>query len=72
MLLTTALRGGELALFYRAMSYLVTRPAAGPRRGFLARIAKAERWRLSRRGPLPYATAIAGGSIIALSPLVAG
>jgi len=72
LLLMTALCGGVLALFYLAMSRVVARPAGGTRRTMLGRIAKAERWRLSRRGPLPYATAIAGGSIIALSPLVAG
>jgi len=72
LLLMTALCGGVLALFYLAMSYLVTRPEGGARQTLLGRLAKAERWRLSRRGPLPYATAIAGGSIISLSPLVAG
>jgi prepilin peptidase CpaA len=72
LLLTIALCGGVLALFYLAMSYVVARPAEGPRRSLLGRLAKAERWRLSRRGPLPYAAAIAGGSIITLSTLVAG
>jgi prepilin peptidase CpaA len=71
LLLMTALCGGVLALYYLAMSYVVGRPAPGRRRTFLARLAKAERWRLSRRGPLPYAVAIAGGSILSLSPLVA-
>jgi prepilin peptidase CpaA len=72
LLLWIALCGGVLALFYLSMSYLVSRPAQGPRRTLLGRLAKAEQWRLSRRGPLPYAIAIAGGSIISLSPLVAG
>jgi len=72
LLLMISLCGGVLALFYLAMSYVVTRPAYGQRRSFLGRLAKAERWRLSRRGPLPYATAIASGSIISLSPLLAG
>jgi prepilin peptidase CpaA len=72
LLLMTALCGGVLALFYLTMSYVVARPAAGPRRTLLGRLAKAELWRLNRRGPLPYAAAIAGGSIISLSPLVAG
>ena len=72
LLLMIALCGGALALFYLAMSYLIARPPSGPRQTLMARIAKAERWRLSRRGPLPYAMAIAGGSLISLSPLVAG
>jgi prepilin peptidase CpaA len=71
LLLMTALCGGVLALFYLAMSYVVKRPAGGRRQTLLARLAKAECWRLSRRGPLPYAVAIAGGSILSLSPLVA-
>jgi prepilin peptidase CpaA len=72
LLLTIALCGGVLAIFYLLMSHLVTRPAPGPRRTFVGRLAKAERWRLSRRGPLPYATAIAGGSMIVLFTVVAG
>lgn len=72
LLLTTALCGGGLAMFYLLMSYLVARPAGGMRRTVLGRLAKAEQWRLSRRGPLPYATAIAGGGIISLSPLLMG
>jgi prepilin peptidase CpaA len=71
LLLMTALCGGVLALFYLVMSFLVKRPAGGRRRTLLARLAKAERWRLSRRGPLPYAVAIAGGSVLSISPLVA-
>jgi len=71
LLLMTALCGGVLALFYLLMSYVVKRPAGGRRQTLLARLAKAECWRLSRRGPLPYAVAIAGGSILSLSPLVA-
>jgi prepilin peptidase CpaA len=71
LLLMTALCGGVLALFYLVMSFVVKRPAGGRRQTLLARLAKAECWRLSRRGPLPYAVAIAGGSILSLSPLVA-
>ncbi len=72
VMLMTALCGGILALVYLVMSRLVARPAEGTRHTLLGRLAKAEQWRLSRRGPLPYAVAIAGGSIISLSPLVAG
>jgi len=72
MLLLTALSGGVLALAYLILSRMVPRPAPGRRRTLLGRIAKAERWRLSRRGPLPYATAIAAGSAVTLSPLFWG
>ena len=72
LLLMTALCGGVLAMLYLALSYLVARPECGRRHTLLGRLLKAERWRLSRRGPLPYATAIAGGSLISLLPLLAG
>ena len=62
-ILSVALAGGVLALLYLALSFFVPRPAPGPRRGFLARVLKAEAWRLHRRGPLPYAVAIAGGAL---------
>jgi prepilin peptidase CpaA len=72
LLLMTAICGGVLALVYLGLSFVVSRPPAGARFTLLGRLAKAEHWRLSRRGPLPYAAAIAAGSIISLSPLVAG
>jgi prepilin peptidase CpaA len=72
VMLMTAVCGGVLAVFYLVMARVVSRPAQGRRNALMARLAKAEQWRLSRRGPLPYAVAIAGGSIISLSPLVAG
>lgn len=72
VMLMTAVCGGILALFYLAVSRVVTRPVAGRPGTVLGRLVKAEQWRLSRRGPLPYAVAIAGGSLISLSPLVAG
>jgi len=72
LMLMTAVCGGVLAVFYLVMARVVGRPTQGRRNTLMARLAKAEQWRLSRRGPLPYAVAIAGGSIISLSPLVAG
>lgn len=68
LLVLTALCGGVLALAYLVLSRVVRRPAPGRRRTLLGRLAKAELWRLSRRGPLPYATAIAAGSVVTLSP----
>jgi len=51
----TALAGGVLA----------RRPQGARPAGFLPRIIRCEQWRLSRRGPLPYAAAIAVGGVIA-------
>lgn len=62
-LLSVAIAGGVLALIYLTSSFVVRRPAPGPRRSFLARVRKAEAWRMHRRGPLPYALAIAGGAL---------
>jgi prepilin peptidase CpaA len=72
LLLLTALSGGVLAVCYLVLSYVVSRPPPGRRRTMIGRIAKAERWRLSRRGPLPYAAAIAAGGVVALSPQIWG
>lgn len=65
MLAVTALAGGVLALIYFVAGYVVPRPAGGRPRQFIARIARCERWRLHRRGPLPYAVAIAAGGAMA-------
>jgi prepilin peptidase CpaA len=61
--LSVAVAGGALALIYLALSLVVPRPGPGPRRGLLSRVLKAEAWRMHRRGPLPYALAIAGGAL---------
>jgi prepilin peptidase CpaA len=61
--LSVAIAGGVLALIYLSLSFVVPRPRPGPRRGLLARLLKAEAWRVHRRGPLPYALAIAGGAL---------
>lgn len=66
--LGTALAGGALALLYLLMLRIVSRPAPGRRGGLLARCIKAEAWRISRRGPLPYAVAIAAGGLYVLNP----
>jgi prepilin peptidase CpaA len=55
--------GGLLALLYLSLSYVVRRPPPGARHGILARVVKAETWRIHRRGPLPYAVAIAIGAL---------
>lgn len=63
LILSVAIAGGALALVYLTLSRLVRRPYPGPRTGLLARVIKAETWRMHRRGPLPYAIAIAGGAL---------
>jgi prepilin peptidase CpaA len=61
--------GGVLAVIYLALRPLVPkRPAARPA-GLLWRVLRVETWRISRRAPLPYACAIAGGAIVTLLPL---
>ncbi len=61
----TALAGGVLALTYLAASAIVRRPTGSRPQGFLPRVLRCEQWRVSRRGPLPYAAAIAVGGVIA-------
>nr|WP_294500968.1 prepilin peptidase [uncultured Rhodopila sp.] len=68
LLIAISLAGGVLAVLYIALSRLVRRPVAGPRQGFLPRLLKAEIWRIHRRGPLPYAVAIAAGGLFTLFP----
>ena len=67
MLTAVGMAGGVLALIYITARRLVPRPAAIPPalrpQGFLARALRAERWRLSRGAALPYAVAIAIGSL---------
>lgn len=65
LILSTALAGGVLATVYlagRRWPPLV--PAAG--RGAAGRVWRAEMWRIGRGGPLPYALAIASGTLFTL------
>jgi prepilin peptidase CpaA len=66
LLLGTALAGGVLALGFIALRPFV--PAVAPPRpsGLLARVLRAEAWRIRRGGPLPYAVAIAVGGAVSL------
>nr|WP_294517579.1 prepilin peptidase [uncultured Rhodopila sp.] len=68
LIIAISLAGGVLAVLYIALSRLLHRPLAGPRTGFLPRLLKAEVWRIHRRGPLPYAVAIAAGGLFTLFP----
>jgi prepilin peptidase CpaA len=65
MISGTAVAGGLLALVYLVASRLVPTPH-GPRPpSFIGRVLRCEQWRMARRGPLPYAAAIAAGGVIA-------
>ena len=63
-LLLVALCGGFLALIYLVLQRLIRTPSRAKPWSFLGRILKAERWRVARRGPLPYASAIAAGALL--------
>jgi prepilin peptidase CpaA len=64
-----AMAGGGLAALYLALSVVVRRPAPGMRRSLMARLLKAEAWRVHRRGGIPYAVAIAAGGMFILLPM---
>jgi prepilin peptidase CpaA len=66
MLLDTAMIGGVLAIPYLIGPRLVARVSPQRPSGKLARIVRCEQWRLRRRGPLPYAVAIAAGTILSI------
>ncbi len=65
LVMGTALAGGLLALFYLVAGKLVPRPLPVRPPGMLRRVLRCELWRLRRRGPLPYAAAIAAGGVLA-------
>jgi prepilin peptidase CpaA len=67
LLIATALSGGVLALPYLASRRRLAQPGAGRPAGLARRAMRAERWRLSRGGPIPYAVAIGFGAVFALS-----
>jgi prepilin peptidase CpaA len=60
--------GGILAVLYLGLCLIVSKPRASRAGGILQRIMRVEAWRISRRAPLPYAFAIAGGAISTLLP----
>jgi prepilin peptidase CpaA len=69
MIVATTLAGGVVAIFY-LLARLVARRIAlraspAPRR-FLARVLRAEHWRLLRGSPLPYGSAIAAGTLFVI------
>jgi prepilin peptidase CpaA len=71
LILTTAIAGAVLALFYLALGTALARrlPSAIPPRptGLLRRVWRTEKRRIRRRLSLPYACAISAGVLLTLS-----
>lgn len=69
LVVATVFVGGALGVAYILGRHLVpeTRVAGGAT--LLRRVLAVEAWRIRRRGPLPYAVAIAGGGILLLISL---
>ena len=65
LVLVTSISGGLLALVYLAGPHITPRPPLTRPSGLIRRAARCELWRLRRRGPLPYAAAIATGGVFA-------
>ncbi len=61
-----SLAGAILALIYVAGRRVIGAPGKPRPAGLLARGLRAERWRIRRGGPLPYACAIAAGFLFIL------
>jgi prepilin peptidase CpaA len=67
MLACVAFAGGALAFLYLIGGKVVPATSRiGRPSTLLARVLRAERWRIRRGGPLPYACAIAAGVVITL------
>lgn len=66
LLAAISLSGGVLAVAYLAARHRIPAPPRPRPSGLFARAARAERWRLRRGGPLPYAVAIASGAVFVL------
>lgn len=71
LVMAMALSGGVLALIYLLARHRMPvshmpRPEPARATALLARAWRAERWRMRRGGPMPYAVAIASGAFFAL------
>ena len=68
LVIDIALAGGILAVTYLLLYAVLPAPAISAHRpkSFPARAWRAERWRIARKGPLPYASAIAAGALFCL------
>jgi prepilin peptidase CpaA len=65
LLFAIGIAGGVLGVVYLVMSRIVPRPALQPHAALPLRVAVVEANRIARRGPLPYALAIAVGTVAA-------
>ena len=65
----TVFAGGVLGVAYILARYLVPQPRVAGGGTLLRRVMAVEAWRVRRRGPLPYAVAIAVGGILVLLSL---
>jgi hypothetical protein len=68
-LMRVLLAGGILGLIYLTLRPVIRRPQRSASGGLVGRSLRAEAWRISRKAKLPYACAIAGGTIVTLLPL---
>ncbi len=66
LLLTTSFAGGLIAMVYIVGSWMAPRPLPARPSGLMRRAWRCELRRLRRRGPLPYAAAIAIGGVFAI------
>jgi prepilin peptidase CpaA len=62
----TTLAGGILGFVYIALSRILPTTRRQRRGNALSRVLAVESWRIRRRGPLPYAVAIAAGGVFVL------
>jgi prepilin peptidase CpaA len=65
LLFAIGIAGGALGIAYLVMSRFMPRPALQPHAPLPLRVAVVEANRIARRGPLPYALAIAVGTVAA-------
>ncbi len=65
--IAVSIAGGILAMAYLAGRFILPHPATRRPRRLLPRILRIETWRIRHHGPLPYACAIAAGTIFVLS-----
>ena len=69
MVVSTTMFGGVVGVIYLIARMIARRVAFIPRRpphAILARVLRAEHWRLLRGAPLPYASAIAAGTLFVI------
>lgn len=66
-LLGVTLFGGLLSAAYLTGGRILPRPASKRPSALISRVLRVEAWRIRHRGPLPYACAIAAGTLFILS-----